>query len=650
MEECYEKRESIPAEHTAFPSPFIKEIVQFLDGKALEDTKKFFAISKTVKARKEYFPPNAEVEVVYPPSALPYFENNQPEDYLFTISRLDGAKRIDMIVEAMKYVKGNVKLKIAGTGPDEAKLKEMAKNDSRIEFLGFVNDEEAIKYYSKAKGVIFIPYEEDYGLVTIEAMMSHRPVVTCYDSGGTTEFVKEGQTGFIAASNPKVLGESIQKLCDLSNDELIEMGNRCYEKVESINWETVAKALTASEIVSHGVPVRKGNGKKLVLTSTFAIHPAQGGGQVRTYELMKHLANTYDVEIVSLCNHDMAYKHKTIAPNVIETSVPRSAKHYEKDYDLEMQIGVHVADIGAALFVKETPEYEKRLKKALENTELAIISHPFLIEAFRRCHKDMPFIYDAQDVEYLIKKELLSKSTHKKADELVQKVYELEKYCCEQSQMIMTCSEEDKQSIIKCYGVSKDKVIVVPNGVDTSATKYTSLIQRQSNKARKGLAKQKVGMFMGSWHPPNLEACEQIIQIAEECPDTTFLLVGSQCLYFKDRVLPDNVGLMGLVSEKVKNDIFETVDFALNPMLSGSGTNLKMFDYMAAGIPIITTAFGTRGIANKECFIVKEIEEMTETIKNFDLKHCTIPLEEVRQYVEDTFSWREIVNKLEKSI
>ena len=649
LDECYEKRNSLPAEHMAFPSPFSKEIVHFLDDRALRETKKFYAISKTVKQRKEYFPENAEVEVVYPPSALPKFENNTHGDYIFTVSRLDGAKRIGLIIEAMKYVKGDVKLKIAGTGPDEERLKEMAKGDSRIEFLGFVNDDEVIEYYGNAKGVVFIPYEEDYGLVTIEAMMSHRPVITCYDSGGTTEFVEQGRTGYISTSDAKEIGESINKLCALSDDELVEMGNNCYDKVKNINWQTVASSLTSNKaatrtdikVVSKAIAKRK-DSEKVVLTSTFKIYPAQGGGQVRTYELMKNLAQVYDVEIVSLSQYNEQASKQTIAPYVVETSVPRTEKHQERDTQLENKVGVHIGDIGAAYHTQYTPKYDEALEQALEDAKLAIVSHPFLVEHVRKANANIPFIYDAQDVEYLIKKELLKEGKSKKANELVEKIFELEKYCCENSEFIMTCSEEDKKSIMRLYGVAEEKVVVVPNGVDTSVTQFVSMRQRRMNKAKMGLAKQKVGMFMGSWHPPNLEACEYIFEMAEECPDTVFLLVGSQCLYFKDKILPENVGLMGIVSDEVKNKIFATVDFALNPMTSGSGTNLKMFDYMAAGIPVITTEFGTRGIDKKEYFIVSEVEDMINVINQFDSKHYSIDVSEVREYVDKVFDWKNI--------
>ena len=122
------------------------------------------------------------------------------------------------------------------------------------------------------------------------------------------------------------------------------------------------------------------------------------------------------------------------------------------------------------------------------------------------------------------------------------------------------------------------------------------------------------------------------------------MLMGSQCMYFKDRKLPENVGLLGLVSEEEKNRIFSIVDFALNPMISGSGTNLKMFDYMAAGIPVITTEFGTRGIDDKSSFIIKEVNDMVDECNSFKIENQTNKVVTARKYVEETFDWNVIAS------
>ena len=187
-----------------------------------------------------------------------------------------------------------------------------------------------------------------------------------------------------------------------------------------------------------------------------------------------------------------------------------------------------------------------------------------------------------------------------------------------------------------------DKMIEVPNGVDCEEIYFTSISERIENKKMLGLDQEKLGVFMGSWHQPNLEACETIFKIALDCPDTKFLLMGSQCAYFRNRKLPKNVGLLGLVSKEVKNKVFGSVDFALNPMSSGSGTNLKMFEYMAAGIPVITTEFGARGIENTESLVVADKKDMAETINHLRLDHMEIKTRKGREYVEQDYDWKNI--------
>ncbi|WP_252221713.1 MULTISPECIES: glycosyltransferase [unclassified Clostridium] len=640
LDEIKINQSKIPNNHFDLPSPFLRKIITFFDNKALENTKKFYAISKTVKNRKEYFPVNAEVEVVYPPSALPYFQEGEYE-YLFTVSRLDNAKRIDLIIESMKYVKPNIKLKIAGTGPMEKELKKLASNDERIEFIGFVNDEELIKFYSNSKGVIFIPYEEDYGLVTIEAMMSKKPVITTYDAGGVTEFVQEGITGFISKSNASDIGKSIEKLANLKLNEVKEMGERAYNKVKDITWSNTVRKVTSSNI-------NMKKRKKITVTSTFPIYPPKGGGQARIYNIYKNIAKEYEVEIVSFTSIDDTRFKGYISSGLLENRIPKSIKHQEEESKIEVKAGVPVTDIVMPILSKYTTEYSKEIKKSIEQSDLVIVSHPYLLYETKKHLNGKDFIYEAHNVEYAMKKEMLP--DNKESRDTLKIVYDIEKECCEKSKLIMACSEEDKIKLSELYSVSQEKIVIVPNGVDTNETAFTTIDERLKNKNELGLRNEKIGLFMGSWHGPNLEACERIFEIANKCPDVKFMLMGSQCMYFQNKEIPENVGLLGLVSEEEKNRIFSVVDFALNPMISGSGTNLKMFDYMAAGIPIITSEFGTRGIENKDIFIIKDIDDMHIAINNFNLLNCSNFIIEAREYVKETFDWNVIVEKFESNL
>ena len=226
-----------PEELFEFPGPFIFEIVHFLDNYALSPNKikKYFTMSENVKQRRDYFPTSVPVFVIYPPPINDSFYCTDYK-YLFTASRLDGPKRIDLLIEAMKFVPQEISLKIAGTGPEEKKLRAKAGADKRIEFLGFVNEEQKKEYYANALAVLFVPFDEDYGFITVEAMKSQKAVITCTDSGGPLEFVKNCQTGFVTAPDPKLIADRINYFIENKADA-VNMGIAANESVKNINWQ-----------------------------------------------------------------------------------------------------------------------------------------------------------------------------------------------------------------------------------------------------------------------------------------------------------------------------------------------------------------------------------------------------------------------------
>ena len=650
--------EQIPEHYFRFPGPFIRLILKYMDcfGLSQSPKKQYFCISNTVKKRKEYFPEGAQIKAVHHPSFLKNYCCGSYK-HIFMISRLDGPKRIDVLIKAMRYVKSDIKLYIAGTGPKEQELKALAANDDRIKFLGFVNDDEVEKYYADSLVIPYFPYDEDYGLITIEAMMHKKPVITTVDAGGPTEFVFNGETGFVTELDEKAIAEKINYFIDYP-EEARRQGENAYQIVKDITWEnTVSQLLdqnwtvgekhdTVSAIEEKVKATRDKNRKKITVTSSFAVYPPQGGGQARIYNLYKKLAHDYDVEIVAFDGVDKKAGRTMIAPHMIENRIPKSTEQQREESRMEVGVGIPITDIAMISLSGLTPAYGAELKRAIEDSFMVVISHPYLYPEAKKYLGDKKFVYEAHNVESLMKKGMLPENGC--AEALVEQVFDVEKECCEKSEFIMTCSYEDAETLHKLYGVPLEKMIVVPNGVDCSATKYTSVNERLEMKKMLGLEHEKIGLFMGSWHQPNLDACEKIFEIAEKCPDVKFFLMGSQCLYFRGRTVPENVGMLGLVSEEEKNRVFSIVDFALNPMMSGSGTNLKMFDYMSAGIPIITTEFGTRGIEDKQHFIISETDEMYKAVQKFQLKTKDERVKAAREYVEKTFDWSVIAKILKE--
>ncbi|WP_417533548.1 glycosyltransferase [Marinobacterium stanieri] len=149
---------------------------------------------------------------------------------------------------------------------------------------------------------------------------------------------------------------------------------------------------------------------------------------------------------------------------------------------------------------------------------------------------------------------------------------------------------------------------------------------------------------MGSWHGPNLEAAQVIIELAKERPQYQFWLLGSLCNHQDFQKLPDNVTPLGMLPEAEKQVVMSAASAALNPMSSGSGTNLKMLDYAAWGLDIISTPFGNRGIdfIDGSEITLAEPNTLARAIDDLialpDDRRNTMT-EAARKRVEETFDW-----------
>ncbi len=102
-------------------------------------------------------------------------------DFYLSASRLDPLKRIDMIIRAFR--KMNRKLLIAGSGPDEARLKLIAKNCKNIVFLGNVSEKKLLELYGTCKATVAANIDEDLGLIAIESHASGKPVIAIKEGG-----------------------------------------------------------------------------------------------------------------------------------------------------------------------------------------------------------------------------------------------------------------------------------------------------------------------------------------------------------------------------------------------------------------------------------------------------------------------------------
>jgi glycosyltransferase involved in cell wall biosynthesis len=218
------------------------------------------------------------------------------------------------------------------------------------------------------------------------------------------------------------------------------------------------------------------------------------------------------------------------------------------------------------------------------------------------------------------------------------------------AELILCASSNDAQDLVKRFGVDPAKFVDAPNGTDAQRITFLALDERRASKARMGI-EPAIAHFMGSGHWPNIEAVKRVFQIASALPDVAFTVMGSVCYAFDPRLAPANVAFLGEVDDVARNLLLEIADVALNPMEYGSGTNLKMFDFFAAGLPVITTEVGCRGLGledGKQC-LIRDIEDFPAAIE--DVIGAGSPAAArraiaARELVEREFDWGAIGSRI----
>ncbi|MGL5116032.1 MAG: glycosyltransferase family 4 protein [Beijerinckiaceae bacterium] len=637
---------------TAYPGPFARQIIHFLDNLAIgrRTMRKFSAISRTVADRQGYFPPGVAVDVLHPPPHR-LDQRSAERRHLFTSSRLDHPKRIGLVIQAMRHLRHDVPLLIAGSGPELPVLQALAAGDPRISFLGRVSDEALLDLYAGAIAVPFVPFDEDYGLVTVEAMRSAAPVVTCVDSGGPTEFVDDGETGYVTAPEPQALADALGRLLD-DRDRAAAMGEAAKLKVASVAWEPVVEGILATP---HSY-LRRSQPKdaeparpKLVLAATLPIYPPQGGGQIRVFQLYRHLARQFEIELVTVGPAGMRPVRLALAPGLTETRIPLAPLHANLEWKLSTAAGgVPVTDVIIPKLIGLTPAFRTALARASRGAAALIACHPYLVRELQAVSTGQPLWFEAQDVELSLKRGVFHDIPG--ADAILAEVQAVEGEAWRAARLVFACTQGDLGDLETLYGATQAQMAVAPNGVALEEFPFTPWLERRERRMALGLNGQHMALFMGSWHPPNVDAAESLIELAAARPNLVCLVVGSVGHALKGRPLPGNLRLLGVISEAERSQLLSMVDVALNPMRYGSGSNLKMLDYLASGVPVVTTAFGIRGLdLNSELVAIAEREAFGDAIDMLLLEGDTAlqsRTQAARAHVEKRFAWSEIAATL----
>jgi glycosyltransferase involved in cell wall biosynthesis len=206
-----------------------------------------YSISRTVSARLAKYNGLDSTPLYHPPLLAPRLAHGAYGDYVLSVARLEQNKRVDLAVRSVAHWPGHLSLVVVGAGSHRVHVERAAAEAgvaSRVRFVGAVDDETLLALYRDALAVAYVPYDEDYGLVTLEAFLARKPVVTATDSGGTLEFVEDGSTGLVTAPTPEAVGEAVARL-DADRRLASRLGDAGREVAARITWDAVIERLVA---------------------------------------------------------------------------------------------------------------------------------------------------------------------------------------------------------------------------------------------------------------------------------------------------------------------------------------------------------------------------------------------------------------------
>ncbi len=521
-----------------------------------------------------------------------------------------------------------------------------------------------------------------------------------------------------------------------------------------------------------------------------AFFPPRSGGEERLYNIYNYLSKYYKIKLISFTYFNSKNLIETVNHNenfkeirIPKTKISAILHHLIDRYTNIKECSAVITSI-ESIFNKN---FRETIRTEIQDVDMLIFVSPFLYTIPRAAMNGKKVIYESYNVEYELMEYSLSGSLIGK--QLLKYIFYLEESLIKKSDYIFTVSEEDRIKLAKLYNFDISKVYVSPNGVNSE--KYDSIAEGNTFPNNSNIC-----LFIGSYHPPNIEAIESITMFASNMPDTQFLIAGSASQYyinsgsdlvenadkiyktpdFKKLSLVDgfynieywnslptlwckprfeisvskdvdslelkvyspyvqslkvktdqeimsfdlkedwnlieikkdssknqnlsffcqkkiekaerilgiaiqeinyyegniavnfdlkqgsnqvfafnnakNVILLGQISDEEKLELYKVADIALNPMMSGSGTNIKMLDYMAAGLPIISTQVGSRGLnlENYSDVIICNISEFPTKIKQVlhDRELYARISRNGHKLVKEKYDWQKIVDDMKE--
>lgn len=354
--------------------------------------------------------------------------------------------------------------------------------------------------------------------------------------------------------------------------------------VSAFTWSQIAAKFNARLPAAPpaGPPAGDARAPIFLALNDYPVHRSASGGAARIRGLLA--SSPADTVLVTFGTD---YDFVLLSPRLLAVTVPKTGAHRRAEQEINRAEINTANDIAASLFAASHRVLVTITLALARRARAVMFEHPYmapLLPALRRFRTGVPVIYSAHNVEARHKAELWR--AHKAGAVLAGHALTLERYLVETADLILCCTAADEAA----FAAPGRTVMVVPNGCDVPERAAIKAAARAGD----GDEPHRIG-FLGSAHGPNILALRHIAEvIAPQFPRAIFEVIGEVC----GQIAPPasgNVILHGVVDEAAKTAIMANWTLALNPVLTGGGSSLKLADYLAHGLVSISTPAGARG-------------------------------------------------------
>jgi glycosyltransferase involved in cell wall biosynthesis len=391
----------------------------------------------------------------------------------------------------------------------------------------------------------------------------------------------------------------------------------------------------------------RGGSRSILIIAPFLPWPADFGGALRVFHLLRGLAERHDVTLLAPAT-DAEFDASRELGQICDVvtvpahTTPRQPANWRKRL---VQLRTQLGGRSFTELSGYQPALEEALPGIFQSRRIDLVQYEFPAAALHRLSQPRPTIFDAHNIEYELLERVArtTNSATKRAFNTAEaiKLRALERRLWRDATLVVATSERDAEVISTATG---DETLVVPNGVDLADFDF-------AHKPEPGHI-----VFVGAMrHQPNADgaawfAREVLPLVRAKLGDIRFTIVGADPPASVQALAGDGIEVTGRVADI--RPYLASAAVTVIPLHSGGGTRLKILEAFAAGVPVISTTVGAEGldVASGEQLLLADSPEEFAAATLLVLREPIFAerlADSGRARVRERYGWEQIMPALE---